>query len=216
MTKADARQRDRELREEVYRQLIALECKAKDTRVINELGLSHGSVRIDIAVVNGHIHGLELKADADTLERLPRQIEGYGKAVDRATLVTAERHLKKALQVIPDWWGVVAVTSTESKRIEFRRVRFDKQNRGVDPLTLAKLMWRDEVLAILEKIELNKKFSRAPRSVLYKELVSRVSRKDLAALVRETLKGRKMWRGQRSPSLYGGSSRPISKLSNSQ
>jgi hypothetical protein len=38
-------------------------------RIIEELGISHGSCRIDIAVVNGMIHGYEIKSDQDTLQR---------------------------------------------------------------------------------------------------------------------------------------------------
>ena len=46
-----------------------------------------GAARVDIAVINGHIRGVEIKAEADSLERLPRQVEAYGRVVDRATLI---------------------------------------------------------------------------------------------------------------------------------
>ena len=45
--------------------------KAKpDTLVIDELGLAHASSRIDVAVINGCIHGYEIKSAKDTLDRL--------------------------------------------------------------------------------------------------------------------------------------------------
>jgi hypothetical protein len=43
----------------------------QDTRIVEEMGVWSGSVRIDIAIINGHLSGYELKSDRDTLERLP-------------------------------------------------------------------------------------------------------------------------------------------------
>jgi hypothetical protein len=37
-----------------------------DTRVVEEMGIWAGSVRVDIAVINGEFHGFELKSDRDT------------------------------------------------------------------------------------------------------------------------------------------------------
>ena len=41
-----------------------------DTLVIDELGLAHAKSRIDVAVINGCIHGYEIKSAKDTLDRL--------------------------------------------------------------------------------------------------------------------------------------------------
>lgn len=49
----------------------------KRVRTVDELGINHGDVRADIAVVNGVFHGYEIKSDLDTLNRLPRQAEAY-------------------------------------------------------------------------------------------------------------------------------------------
>ena len=35
-------------------------------------------------MINGHIRGVEIKAEADTLDRLPRQVAAYGEVVDKA------------------------------------------------------------------------------------------------------------------------------------
>src|SRR5262249_26817602 len=58
-----------------------------DTVLIEELGLCRGRVRVDVAVVNGLLHGYEIKSDRDSLRRLAGQVEVYGKVLDRATLV---------------------------------------------------------------------------------------------------------------------------------
>ena len=38
-------------------------------RIVEEFGIEHGAIRIDIAVVNGLLHGYEIKSDRDTLLR---------------------------------------------------------------------------------------------------------------------------------------------------
>lgn len=63
--------KDGDVRRAVYARMLGSAMRSADTLVIDELGLDHGSCRIDIAVINGHIRGLEIKAEADTLARLP-------------------------------------------------------------------------------------------------------------------------------------------------
>jgi len=65
--------------------LLARAAGAPDTLIVNELGLADGASRVDIAVINGHICGGEIKAEADSLDRLPRQVEAYGRLVEDAS-----------------------------------------------------------------------------------------------------------------------------------
>src|SRR6187402_1509374 len=41
--------------------------KGSDTRLLEELGLCQGDVRVDVAVVNGELSGYEIKSPSDTL-----------------------------------------------------------------------------------------------------------------------------------------------------
>lgn len=52
------------------------------------------------------MHGYELKGDHDTLCRLPEQANAYSAIFDFVTLVVSERHLLRAIDVVPDWWGI--------------------------------------------------------------------------------------------------------------
>jgi hypothetical protein len=65
--------RDRDVRQALHRKVLKEHHGDANTLVVDELGLRHGTCRVDIAVVNGFIHGYEIKSDADTLERLPRR-----------------------------------------------------------------------------------------------------------------------------------------------
>ncbi|MFO1015308.1 MAG: sce7726 family protein [Caulobacteraceae bacterium] len=179
--------------------LLAHAASTPGTLIVNELGLSHGASRVDIAVINGHIRGVEIKAEADSLDRLPRQVEAYGRVVDRATLIADVRHLPQALSLLPDWWGVVSARRAANGAVVFRRLRAERTNRSTDPMTVARLLWRDEVRVILERHDCDTRLLRAPRTVLYAELVARYPKTKLADLVRRTLKDRGNWRDRPRP-----------------
>jgi hypothetical protein len=186
--------RDHDLRQAAYRRLLAHAGRRPETRIINELGLMHGAARVDIAVIDGHIRAVEIKAEADTLDRLPRQVEAYGQVVDKATLIAAERHVGPAIPLIPEWWGVIVGTRSSAGRVSFRRIRSDRINRSTDPRIVVKLMWRSEAAEALRALGCTDRILRAPRAVLYEELVARMPRGRLAALVRITLMNRENWR----------------------
>lgn len=194
------RLKDSDLRSAAFQRLLAHACACPDTLVLNELGLSHGASRVDIAVINGHIRGVEIKAEADSLERLPRQVAAYGQVVDRATLIASDRHLPAALGMLPDWWGVIAAKRAANGAIVFRRVREEHLNRATDPISVARLLWREEVRQALEVMGCDARLLRSPRAVLYAELARRMPKTRLAAMVRSTLKTRENWRDRRPPS----------------
>ena len=69
----------------------------KKLRIIEELGVQHGTARIDIAVVNGTMHGYEIKSDQDTLKRLPEQMDIFNSVFDKMTLIVGKNHLYEAM-----------------------------------------------------------------------------------------------------------------------
>jgi hypothetical protein len=121
-----------------------------DTVIIEELGLCQGISRVDIAVVNGSIHGFEIKSDQDTLKRLPGQVEIYSRSLDEVTLVVGSKHLKEAMNLVPKWWGIITAKETEETTIlSMRRKR--KLNPSPDPFAIVQLLWREEVFQALEE-----------------------------------------------------------------
>lgn len=186
--------RDSDVRQAAYRRLLTHAQACPDTLVIDELGLDHGSCRIDIAVINGHIRGVEIKAEADNLKRLPRQVAAYGEVVDKALLIVDPKHLVSAMEMVPDWWGVMVVERGTTKGMKFRRVRAERVNKSIDPLVLARLLWKPEAQAILRGLGVSERELRAQRATLYAMLVDRLPLRRLAQVVRETLKARTKWR----------------------
>lgn len=186
--------RDSDVRQAAYRRLLVHAQACPDTLIIDELGLDHGSCRIDIAVINGHIRGVEIKAEADTLDRLPRQVAAYGEVVDKALLIVDPKHFASAMTIVPDWWGVMIAERGATQGVRFRRVRPERANKGIDPIVLARLLWRPEAQAILRSLGVSERELRASRSILYKMLVDRLPLRRLSQIVRDTLKGRTSWR----------------------
>ncbi len=194
------RLRDSDIRTAAHCRLLRHARSCPDTIVIDELGLDHGACRVDIAVINGLIRGVEIKADADVLDRLPHQVSAYGGVVDRATLIAAPRHVEKALAMLPDWWGIMVAERGATQGIRFRLLRPERANRRVNPLMQARLLWRPEALAILRALGRPEPLLRQPREGLYKELVTALPARVLARHVREALKVREAWRDRPEPS----------------
>ncbi len=81
---------DIDVRLAIRRHLESAHDGDQDTRIIEEMGIWAGSVRVDVAVINGEFHGIELKSARDTLDRLPRQATLYDEVFDRVTLGSSD------------------------------------------------------------------------------------------------------------------------------
>jgi len=159
------------------------------TVIVEELGVLHGSSRIDLAVVNGTLHGYELKSDRDTLKLLPEQADSYSAVFDLVTLVVGERHLLAAIDLIPGWWGV-KVARMGSEGLLFRDLKLPTMNPSPDPISVARLLWREEALHILEEIDTRKSNHSKSRDRIYAELVTLLAFDLLRDNVRRSLKNR--------------------------
>src|SRR3989339_1885199 len=120
-------------------------------KIIEELGVSHGTARVDIAVVNGVIHGYEIKSDMDTLQRLPEQMNIYNSVFTQMTLVVGKNHLYEAINIVPDWWGIMIAKINTDQSVIFQSIREARYNQDQDSVAIARLLWRNEALEILEK-----------------------------------------------------------------
>lgn len=179
--------RDSDIRPLLCRRLRAAH---PDALVLDEVGLVHGHVRVDVAALSSDcFHGYEVKADADSLRRLPTQVWRYGEALDACTLVTGPRHLDGALALLPPWWGVVVATGED-----FHQGRAALPNPSPSPVYTTMLLWRDEVLALLESRDAARGFRKSCRLTLYHRLVEVVPAAELRGLVRRTVLARGDWR----------------------
>lgn len=176
----------------------------RETVILDELGLRHGYSRIDLVVVNGNLHGYEIKSDRDTLRRLPRQAATYNKVLDFVTLVTGQRHADHALSAAPEWWGIQLAERGGRGVIHFIDVRKPSGNPAPDKLAIAKLLWREEALNFLEELGAADGFRSKPRRFIYSRLVEVADIDCLRERVCDRLRSRKDWRSGERQTLCGG------------
>lgn len=184
---------DHDIRAVLKRELRAQYQGDVDTMIIEELGLRHGKTRVDVAVVNGYLHGFELKSDSDTLRRLESQARIYSDVLDRATLVVAPHHLDRAVQLVPCWWGI-SVADSDTGHIRLVQVRVASENPAPNALDVAKLLWRDEAVTILRELGGAKGVLSRPRRMIYARLAEIMPLDVLRARVRCQLRCRQDWR----------------------
>lgn len=186
--------RDQDVRAAVHHKLLKESHLDPECLVIDEFSISLGASRADIAVVNGVLHGYELKSEFDSLDRLPLQIKHYSAVMDKVTLVIAEKHLDGALQLIPEWWGVKTVSVGPKGAILISHKRGEKLNRNFDSLMLAQLLWKDECLDVLERWGCSKGIKSKPRYELWNVVADNLPVSDLRFEVRTALKKRIDWK----------------------
>jgi len=156
------------------------------------MGVWSGTVRIDIAVINGELAGYELKSDCDTLERLPFQASLYSRVFDRVVLVVGSRHAQKASAHVPDWWGITIATQDGADTV-LRQSRRPRKNPAPDPYLIAQLLWKDEALAILHSFGLAKGWRNKRIRAIHQQLSEQLPSTTLRFEVRQALRVRSEW-----------------------
>lgn len=186
--------KDYHLRTALKRKLHARYFQDPDTLIVDELGLRHGAARIDVAVINGVIHGFELKSDCDNLKRLPSQIKIYNSVLDRITLVVGNRHIEEAGSLVPDWWGIKLAERGARGGIRFTDVRRPQRNPFQDILAVCKLLWREEALTLLEELDKAEGVRSKPRAMIYAKLAEAADPDLIRSWVRHQMRSRTNWR----------------------
>lgn len=183
---------DKDIRKLLHPYLKKENKKYKDTIIVDEFDLCSGLSRIDVAVVNGVIHGYEIKSEEDTLNRLPNQINCYNKSLEKISIITNKSHLKQIRKLVPNWWGVLLIKN-DGKKKTVTELRKAKSNPQLDADSLLQILWKDELVSIIDKYEidisvhLNK---RKIRESIYNSIdISVISQE-----VRLALKSRQNWR----------------------
>lgn len=184
----------RALHELLDKELARYRQRGYRAEIIEELGVHHGTARIDIALINGTMHGYEIKSDRDTLDRLPEQVNEFNTVFDKLTLVVGRRHLYRAMHIVPDWWGVVVAKIDSNNRLVFQTIRKPDNNKEQVGVSIAGLLWRKEALQILkERNEANGLLSK-PRKVIYARLADILDIETLKKTVSTLLVSREHWR----------------------
>lgn len=165
-------------------------CDATDSQrqgLIDEFWVPLSHERVDVAVIGSVMQSFEIKTARDNLKRLPRQVEAFGRIFDNCVAVIAERHAERVLTMVPSWWGVLVICGDDQPT--FGALREPTQNATVDPHTLVRLLWRDEVHSALVNLG-SEPAPQTGRVAMWEELLRVVHVDSLRVIVRQALLGR--------------------------
>lgn len=162
------------------------------SKVVNELSLPVAGARIDMAVINGSLHGYEIKSASDTLQRLPSQIEAYSKVFDYLSIVTESKYFLKLKKTIPSWVGLIVCDDKDGVKTA-KQVRKPILNKKVEGFYIAKLLWKEELIDCLTEYRIP--FKKKDRTwILCEILESNLDIQTLSLAVRNKLKSRIDWK----------------------
>lgn len=161
----------------------------QDTIIVDELDVKNGLARVDIAVINGVIHGFEIKSEVDTLHRLPNQIKHYNTSLEKISIAVNPIHTEKTLKKIPEWWGLIEVYDN-NEVVELREAGENPKINIADSLLF---LWKGEMIKLLERYNIHFRKS-SNRRDLIKIMTVNIDKDKLLYELRQTLKSRKNWR----------------------
>jgi hypothetical protein len=199
--------RDVEIRSALVDFILEEYKDSSDLTCLHELSINGGEIRADVAALNGHTHGYEIKSALDSLVRLPAQISAYCNVFEKASLVVDRAHLRKARPLLPPWWGIIEASKTQDK-LSLRRTRIARLNPDLCARSIANLLWRDELLKALATFGLDGGLHSKSSAVLVDALIEALSAAEISQVARAMIRARGDWRAAARLRRYGGSSRP--------
>lgn len=203
--------RDSDLRAALHAKVLRDHHDQPETLVVDELALWYGTARVDIAVVNGRMHGYEIKSDRDKLGRLAGQSAVYNDVFDRVTLVVGKKHLEGVVVQCPVWWGIKLATRGARSAVHFEEVRSARLNPTISPVAVAALLWAEELESLLAEHGAVRGYRGKSRDVLSRRVAGMLPLKVLQAAVRDRLKRRGDWRAALRRTSDGDSSQQPAK-----
>lgn len=193
---------DKDIREPLF---DYLEDNFGKIRIIEEKQM--GKSRADVVLIrDGSITGIEIKSDADTYQRLERQVKDYNKHFDYNYIVVGSSHAHHIEEHVPEWWGIISVDEVSGEDNEFNYKNADfyllrepkvnpKQHWEFFRKRQLAFLWRNELSNIIVKYSKfkytskSKKFVRdylfekVPEEVLKKEITDQLFERDYNVFV---------------------------------
>jgi hypothetical protein len=153
------------------------------TKYRREWSIDVGGTRVDVAAINGSITGCEIKSCRDNFGRLDRQVRAYSAVMDSAVLVVEGRAASRAMDLVPEWWGVWQASAGASGAARLEVLRPTVCNPQPVPLAIAQLLWRGDVAGLRT----------ATRWRLWEALAVQLPLDQLRREVRNKIKARRGW-----------------------
>lgn len=173
---------DREIRTSLITKLKNQSIKPK--AIIEELRIHNGNAIADVVSLHNEAHCYEIKGVGDKIERILIQGKYYNLAFRKITLVTTIKHLEKALNIAPKFWGIM-LAEENNTQVKIKYVRRAKNNPNFDKRVALLTLWKDEMISLI-KIE-NKNTSKYNRNTLAKLIADDKKKIELSQNISYTL-----------------------------
>lgn len=159
---------DREIRDLLIHRLANASRLPK--AILEELRVHNGNAIADVVSVHSYAHCYEIKSDKDSIVRAKKQSKYYDLVFRRVTLVTTEKHLDKAKEVVPSYWGII-VAKPVSGKLTLSHIRPATNTPSFNKQLALLTLWKSELTKVAKPItnENIAKFNRAKLTYLIAE-----------------------------------------------
>lgn len=174
---------EKEIKKTVLNYLLEKNTLKNNVTVISELTIDSFSRRVDLVVLNDHkMIAYEIKSDADSLYRLPGQLNKYRKYFDKVVVVSTSKHINNILSTAPE--NVEVWEVEDSKVTVKKRGKVNKALAKEDYLDLLKVNDMRRLASIM-KITISGSKNEVRRIII--DNISKVNRNDLKFFVLSTI-----------------------------
>lgn len=156
-----------------------------EIRILEEKTI--GKSRADVVMVTRDaLYGLEIKSDADTYERLSRQVKDYDKFFDYNCVVVGTSHAHHIEEHVPKTWGIITVELDENEDFDFYILRKPERNAKRKMKYKLSLLWRNELEGILKKAQMRRYTSKSKKFIAEK-IMDKVTEEELDPMISDEL-----------------------------
>jgi len=160
------------------------------SNLLSEVRINNGLAIADLVSIGiKTTHCYEIKSDKDKIARVLEQSKSFDIVFTKISLITTLTHYKKALDIIPSYWGIIVVSNTSGNKVHYCRKAtyspyFSKQK-------VLHTLWRDELLDIISLKNINEKsINRSSRSKIIDILCNNLSTTETCRLMNHFLLNR--------------------------
>lgn len=148
--------------------------------------LTMGKSRADIVMVTEEgLYGVEIKSDADTYQRLARQVKDYDRFFDYNIVVVGTTHAEHIREHVPEYWGVITVELVDGA-LDLYELRKPALSPKAKLINQMHFLWKSEMRHIQDKEGLYK-YSDKSRAYIRKYLLDKVAKDKLKGYLLEEL-----------------------------
>jgi len=175
-----------------------------ELRVRTSQSLLPRASKLDVVVLNGHLHGYVIAMNVEDLLKVPIVIEGYRGVLEKMSLVVPLSIRNRALEMLPAWLGLKYFQVGPRGGIHFIGVRRCTINADFNRQDLAYLLQVSEAREWLARLWVFPVNGESRRQAMASRLAATVEPAEIKAGVFSRLRSR--WPWQPTPCRGHGSS----------